>query len=70
MGVEEWGRMGSWTLIQSHNGVWGKPGRVRVDRFPDDPEGEGWLPESEVISIRTRSRRLDRWFRFWRFDWM
>jgi hypothetical protein len=70
MWVDEWGRMGSWTFVASQDGVWGKEGRMTMDNFPVDLAGEGWLPESEVKSIRKWSRRLGRWLNFWRFQWI
>lgn len=66
MWVDEWGRMGSWTLIASQDGVWGKPGRIALKHFPIDPNGEGWLVEAEVKSILSKSKLFDQWFSFWR----
>jgi hypothetical protein len=65
MWVQEWGRMGWWTLTSSQDGVWGKPGKLETDCFPVDPTREGWLPEAEVMRILAKSKRLDRWLNFW-----
>lgn len=62
--------IGSWTLIQSQDGTWGKRGRIALDCFPSDPDRDEWLTESQIWSIRKWSKEWNEWLRFWKFRWL